>query len=317
MDYIADPVGSLDSVNSYNYTINSYRNIIDPQLTIVKNDFHFDLGFGFQAYSIISDERLPIAGTARRHYYSFVPSLNLLYMTSAHNLLFSMNSSAEELSLEQIRSGLDVTNPLVIRAGNPDLRQTKQYAASIRYNYTDAVHSATWSFGVSGNFKVDYMANKSTLFTVQTYLPKYDYTMQSGAQLNEIVNADGYYGWQVGAGYSKRLKFGLTIKTEAKYLFDRMPYFVGSDLSYARNNAARLSLSAISGFSNKVRFEFDSTSELSYYDTKNQQTADLRSGSFGSRLRGAGRHAAGNLTSGNVMKTCSKVILNKIKNVEQ
>ena len=272
MDYIADPVGSLDFVNSYNYTINSYRNIIDPQLTIVKNDFHFDLGFGFQAYSIISDERLPIAGTARRHYYSFVPSLNLLYMTSAHNLLFSMNSSAEELSLEQIRSGLDVTNPLVIRAGNPDLRQTKQYAASIRYNYTDAAHSATWSFGVSGNFKVDYMANKSTLFTVQTYLPKYDYTMQSGAQLNEIVNADGYYGWQVGAGYSKRLKFGLTIKTEAKYLFDRMPYFVGSDLSYARNNAARLSLSAISGFSNKVRFEFDSTSELSYYDTKNQQS---------------------------------------------
>ena len=38
---------------------------------------------------------------------------------------------------------------------------------------------------------------------------------------------------------------------------------------------------------------------------------------LGSRLRGAGRHAAGNLTSGNVMKTCSKVILNKIKNVEQ
>lgn len=32
---------------------------------------------------------------------------------------------------------------------------------------------------------------------------------------------------------------------------------------------------------------------------------------------GSRPHAAGNLTSGNVMKTCSKVILNKIKNVEQ
>lgn len=275
IDFIDDPSGNLDSVNSYRYTINAYRHYVGSALSVGNKKVNLELALALDNYRPKSDEQLPKIARNNRNYFNVLPWLYFNYRPGKHIVRVTMTTSPGQLSLEQLRSGLDVNDPLYVRAGNPDLHPSTDYFLSFSYNFNDAPHSSNYTFTLTGNFRVNYLANKSTLFQEATYLPQFDYTIQSGAQLIETVNANGYRNYSVKTGYSKRFKFGMSLFCGLNYNFSKTPYFFNSELAYIHRNSGTFRLSAISSFSTKFKISLSSDASLSYYDVHQQHTKDF------------------------------------------
>ncbi|WP_195499114.1 peptidase associated domain and porin domain-containing protein [Alistipes timonensis] len=265
VDFLNDPLGALDLLNTYDYTVNASHNTLTFNYTFRPNrKVRLDAGIGGNATVANRDERLPDDVYTPRTFWSVIPSLDFSYnFTPQKNLSLRAQSRVDDISLEQLRGVIDTRNPLLLRVGNPDLKQPLKTDFSLVYNQQIAERSFNWAARFDGSHTLHYIADKTTYFTEETPLPEYDYTAQRGATLSTFDNAGGYLNLNASLSMSKQFKaVRTTIRSKLEYGYSQVPFFLNGVARTTDQHYMGLTLHLIGGFSSHVTPEIRCTARI-------------------------------------------------------
>lgn len=265
VDFLNDPLGVLDLLNTYDYTVNASHNTLTFNYTFRPNrKVRLDAGIGGNATVANRDERLPDDVYTPRTFWSVIPSLDFSYnFTPQKNLSLRAQSRVDDISLEQLRGVIDTRNPLLLRVGNPDLKQPLKTDFSLVYNQQIAERSFNWAARFDGSHTLHYIADKTTYFTEETPLPEYDYTAQRGATLSTFDNAGGYLNLNASLSMSKQFKaVRTTIRSKLEYGYSQVPFFLNGVARTTDQHYMGLTLHLIGGFSSHVTPEIRCTARI-------------------------------------------------------
>ena len=265
VDFLNDPLGALDLLNTYDYTVNASHNTLTFNYTFRPNrKVRLDAGIGGNATVANRDERLPDDVYTPRTFWSVIPRLDFSYnFTPQKSLSLRAQSRVDDISLEQLRGVIDTRNPLLLRVGNPDLKQPLKTDFSLVYNQQIAERSFNWAARFDGSHTLHYIADKTTYFTEETPLPEYDYTAQRGATLSTFDNAGGYLNLNASLSMSKQFKaVRTTIRSKLEYGYSQVPFFLNGVARTTDQHYMGLTLHLIGGFSSHVTPEIRCTARI-------------------------------------------------------
>lgn len=218
-------------------------------------DMNFNLRANAQWADLSNTKTFPTPGQFDQTFFNVLPSAMIRYnLDKTRNLRLFYRSSTNLPSVDQLQDVVDNTNPLQLRVGNPNLKQSFQQSLFFRYQASNPEKSSTFFGMVGGSITNDYIANA-------TYLGRSDdpilqqYQVQPGAQLTRPVNLDGNYSLRSFISYGKPIK-GLktNINIDLSYNYSRSPGLINSELNYANNNTVGIGLTFASNISERVDF---------------------------------------------------------------
>ena len=277
VDFLSDPRGVIDTVNSYNYTTDTYTHSIQTYLQYRHEDVWMSVGLGGILYDVARSERFPEDMRFPRQFFELNPAIFLSVGKSRRRFTFNLTSFPQMISLESLRSTLDASNPLALQAGNPDLKLQNNLSGSTGFQFTDVKKALSFSVRLNGSYTFNYIASRRTLFLEDTYLPQYDYTAQKGAQLTTQDNVGGNYSIGGSVSYSQQINpLRSTVNASINYGFDQTPYFTGDELFHSARHSLRIGFGFDSGFSTKIKLYIRSNTSMSSYTTQRETSQELR-----------------------------------------
>lgn len=277
IDFLGDPQGELDLVNSYSYTNDSYSHNLRANLNYGRDGLWIMGALTGSVHRIARDERFPERQRFPRTFYQLSPWFNLTAGNSSRRFNLNIISQSQMISTESLRSTLDATNPLSLRAGNPDLKLPNDITGSVGITFNNAPKARNVWFNFNGGYTFNYIASQRILFLEETYLPQYDYTAQKGAQLSTQTNVEGCYKLGGMFGFSQQISsLRSTVNAGIDYNFQQTPYFLEETLYHSGRHALSFRAGFESGFSSKVKIAVSSVTSMSSYSAQNSNTQDLR-----------------------------------------
>lgn len=277
VDFLSDPQGVVDTVNSYHYTTDTYTHSLQTSLQYRSGDVWIMAGLGGVLYDIARSERFPKEERFPRLFFQLNPTVYLSVGKSRKRFSFNLASFPQMIPLDALRSTLNATNPLSLQAGNPGLKLQNDLSGSAGFQFTDVKKALSFSVRLNGSYTFNYIAQRRTLFLEDTYLPQYDYTARKGAQLTTQANVGGNYNLGGRVSYSQQINpLRSTLNVSVNYGFSQTPYFTGEDLFHSVRHSLGFGFGFDSGFSSKVKLNIRSNTSMSSYTTQKETAQELR-----------------------------------------
>lgn len=277
IDFLGNPKGQLDPVNSYSYTNDNYSHSLQAGINYGRDGLWIMGSIAGAIYQIARDERFPEKRRFPRQFFQLNPWFNLMTGKSARRFSVTIMSNSQMIPTESLRSTLDATSPLSLRAGNPDLKLPNDLSGLAILSFNNAPKARTFSIRFSGGYTFNYITSQRRLFLEETYLPQYDYTAQKGAQLSTQTNVEGCYNLSGSADFSQQISsLRSTVRVGINYSFQQTPYFLDETLYHSGRHALSFNAGFESGFSSKVKISVVSSTSMSSYATQKSTTQDLR-----------------------------------------
>ena len=277
VDFLSDPQGVVDTVNSYHYTTDTYTHSLQTSLQYRSGDVWIMAGLGGVLYDIARSERFPKEERFPRLFFQLNPTVYLSVGKSRKRFSFNLASFPQMILLDALRSTLNATNPLSLQAGNPGLKLQNDLSGSAGFQFTDVKKALSFSVRLNGSYTFNYIAQRRTLFLEDTYLPQYDYTARKGAQLTTQANVGGNYNLGGRVSYSQQINpLRSTLNVSVNYGFSQTPYFTGEDLFHSVRHSLGFGFGFDSGFSSKVKLNIRSNTSMSSYTTQKETAQELR-----------------------------------------
>ena len=277
VDFLGDPQGALDPVNSYNYTNDSYSHNLQTGLHYSRDELWIMATLTGSVHQVARDERFPEKRRFPRTFYQLNPWFSLTAGKSARRFHLNISSMPQMIPTESLRSTLDATNPLSLRAGNPDLKLPNNLMGSAGLSFNNAPKARAFSIHFGGGYTFNYITSQRKLFLEETYLPQYDYTAQKGAQLSTQTNVEGCYSLNGSVNFSQQISsLRSTVNAGINYNFQQTPYFLDETLYHSGRHALSFRAGFESGFSSKVKISVSSVTSMSSYSAQNSNTQDLQ-----------------------------------------
>lgn len=185
---LIDPANPVQNIpNSYDYTWNMMSNELTVGASLNLPKVMMTLGLSGGRVTQFDEERFPEALDYDRSYNRLTPSLNITY--GQHSV--DVKCSASQPSIEQTRDRIDDSNPLVLLAGNPDLKQV--YTTSVDFRgliLRNRKNGMTWMYWGNFSYDADRIVSKSTYFTSDTHVDDYGgYDVKAGTMMYSYENA--------------------------------------------------------------------------------------------------------------------------------
>lgn len=179
----------------------------------------------------IDDERFPGAVRLRKGYTRIEPELDIQY--GMHS--FSIGCSASQPSLQQTRDRMDDSNPMVLTAGNPDLKQV--YATDVEFSgliFRSGKTGMSLMYRANATYVANSIVSQSRYFTQDTHVDGYGgYDVKAGSMLYTYANASqGSLRSDISFPFSaifRKARLLLSLIPEAN--FEMAPQYVGESLS--------------------------------------------------------------------------------------
>jgi hypothetical protein len=165
------------------------------------------LGLTYQLIQLLGEQRKPYTTSINRNFEALLPHLHYYwqYGKQSRVSIYYM-SSASPPGFSNLQAVVDNRNPLLQRAGNPDLDQQYTHRLWIHtFNRWEKQKISLYTHA-SGTI------NQNSLSS-QIIVPQRDtlifgsIPLSAGTQLSQVVNLGTWYNWSAGFGLSKDLKF--------------------------------------------------------------------------------------------------------------
>ena len=250
--------------------------------------FEWTFGARYQMADMRSQQTYPINQDIPVAFYNWLPSAMIRYnITKTANLRFFYRTNAQFPSLSQLQNLVDVSNPLQLRKGNPNLRQTVSHTIGGRIREAKPSQGVSYFLFATLNLFNDQIVNSTTLALADTTLQSNGspIVLGRGAQLIQPINRDGGRNFRIFLNYSrpvKSLKSSLNIN--AGTTSGITPSLVNGLENRALNTNYNSGLSLNSNISKELDFSVGYT--LNYnrvrYSLQPNQNSDFftHSGSF-------------------------------------
>jgi uncharacterized membrane protein YgcG len=205
------------------------------------------IGVDVQNERLVYRQDGPRAFSVDRSTFSVLPSAQLrLDLSEAANLDLTARTSTRAPSVSQLRDVVDATNPLLVTAGNPDLRSGTQYGLDARFRASLGGGAEVFVASANVTTTRDFVGTSTLVAGADTVLTQ-GVTLVPGAQLTIPVNLDGYWSGRTSVTYGRpisALRSNANMTAGAAYT--RTPGLIGGVLnqSDALQLDGRLSLSS-------------------------------------------------------------------------
>ena len=260
VDAVAE--ANLDEVTSdvhtYNYdTYNLSIGLARRQ----RKALNIDGSVGVQYDKQRRSETMPKKGNTDAGYISVIPSLRVSYMKNQKSMSFFLNAKPFLPSFEQVRQDFDVTNPMFVSRGNPDLKKSTSYEASFMSSaLLKSEHSV--NIHINGSYVDNRIVSRTKYLTDAMTIGGYE--MDPGTTFSTYDNVDGAVSANVNLMWSTRIKLlRLGLSVRAAYDFSRDPSYIEDQLNVAYRHVPSLSLDLNSDFSRKYKVQLQSTASYS------------------------------------------------------
>uniref|UniRef100_UPI002636E072 outer membrane beta-barrel protein n=1 Tax=uncultured Proteiniphilum sp. TaxID=497637 RepID=UPI002636E072 len=252
-----------------NYTIydKQYSKILknssidqDISLTFRSRREKYNYSVGFNIYPSTSKRKTFVGDSLindlTQKVTNYSPNAQFNYMwTRQKNLRFTYNGSTDQPSVNQISPVTDITNPLNITYGNPDLKPSFHHRLDLRYQNSQPENNRFYM--LNSNFNYTTNAIVTSRFTDQ----------ETGKKENTYMNVNG--NWDASMRFtttqpiiSKRFTVSSTTSTS----YSRSHGFS----NYEENISKQTNLSENLSFNYKSnRFNFSVRGNISYNKVKN------------------------------------------------
>ncbi len=220
--------------NKFDNTYTTHRGGLSYRYNTGK--LHLMAGINGQYATLEGTQEFPYSFGLTRDFKSLLPGAMLNYrFDKGRNLRIMYRTSTDAPSISQLQNIVDNSNPLLLKTGNPDLKQDYEHRFIVRYGVTNAKTAHSFFVFMMGNFASNYIANA-------TFIPEKDTTfgnglvVNRGSQLTLPVNLDGYvnarsfvtYGMPVNLVKSNLNLNGGVSYTRAPALINNLPNFTNT-----------------------------------------------------------------------------------------
>ncbi len=176
---------------------NKYNNIYQTQrgglsYKYQKEKLNLSFGFDMQQSNLNGEQTYPLEFKVNRAFQNILPNARFNYKFSkAKNLRINYRSSTNIPSISQLQNVADVSNPLQVKTGNPELNQTFENNLNIRYGGFNAKTSRNAMLFINGTYTDNYISNATYILASDSVIQ--GYLVKAGSQLTKPVNLNGYY----------------------------------------------------------------------------------------------------------------------------
>jgi hypothetical protein len=176
---------------------NKYNNIYITQrgglsYKYQKEKLNFSFGSDGQQATLTGQQTFPVAFSINKSFQTILPNAQMNYKFSkSKNLRVNYRTSTNVPSISQLQNVIDVSNPLQLKTGNSDLKQTFENNLFARFGGFNTQTSRNAMVFVSGNFINNYISNATYILRTDSVIQ--GYTVKKGSQLTKPVNLNGYY----------------------------------------------------------------------------------------------------------------------------
>lgn len=225
---------------------------------VQEKKYNYQFGLGVQRSTLESQSYQAVTGkdsVSRASYTNFFPTANFNYTPQrSKNLRFVYNGRTSQPTISQLQNVLDVSDPLNVKTGNPDLKQEFNHNLNIGYNTFNIL---TFKF-IAANLSFSTTSNK--------IVNSID-TLTRGVQLTKPENVNGYY--RAFSFVTLGLPFkGPKLKGSSLNFTNNLSYTRDVSLLYKQKNVGKtFSATQGAGFNyNKEKLDFGVRLNLSYTD---------------------------------------------------
>ncbi|MAS72649.1 MAG: TonB-dependent receptor [Zunongwangia sp.] len=179
---------------SFNFSIDAGYSLADLKSTDRIRDFSFDNNFN------------AFEGSARLNYY----------LSKTSNLGLNYNLSNQIPSIYTLTPYRNISNPLYIVEGNPNLDLTKRHNLNLSYNTNNMDKQLYFNGSLSGDYTVDPVQSQTTIsndlvrFTTYSNM-KDEYRVSANASMNKSFKLDSIsqlgVNFYLNAGHNKNYRF--------------------------------------------------------------------------------------------------------------
>lgn len=174
--------------NSFDNTFTFHRGSLAYQYN--KDKLNFSLEAQYQNSQLHGEQTFPFDALVDRNFDAVLPQAQLNYkFTDTRNLRFNYRSSMNAPNITQLQNVIDVTNPLLLTAGNPNLKPETQHNAFVRYGNTNPSQNTGLFLVVGGTYTQDYIGRRTLIAQQDTSISE-SVVLSRGSQLSYPVNFD-------------------------------------------------------------------------------------------------------------------------------
>ncbi len=191
---------------------------IETNLQGNHSKFNYNVGFSLQPQLSRSEITIGRTDTLKQKVLNFSPNLRLRYRFSKQEMImvrYRGQSSAPDA--EYLQDIIDISDPLDMQYGNPDLKPS--YRSTVTLRYSKFVSESQRSYTVNGNFSN----------TMNAITRRVDYDTITGGKVSHIDNVNGNWNADAFFTFSSPLyrKISLSSSSNASY---------GDDVSFTSVN---------------------------------------------------------------------------------
>ncbi len=278
---LTDDYNTLNSVYSdLNIPLsNKYDNVYQTQRAGLsyryrKDKINLSLGADAQQSTLNGNQQFPSVFRLNQTFQNILPNAMLNYKVSkARNLRIYMRSATNIPTISQLQNVIDISNPLQIKSGNDQLKQTFENNLNIRYGGFDAKTSRNLMFFLNGNFTNNYISNATYMLRSDTTIQ--GYTLKSGSQLSKPVNLNNFYSARAFFVYGfpvKQIKSNVNFNGGINY--QHSPSLINNLLNYSNNYASNAGVYIGSNVSEKLDFSLGYNGSYTLVKNTTQKKSD-------------------------------------------
>ncbi|HET9744106.1 MAG TPA: TonB-dependent receptor [Chitinophagaceae bacterium] len=263
--------GKHDMINSQ--LTNNYENVYGTitagiRVRTQKKKYNYSFGIAWQNAELEGTIKSGIKDSViTKSFYNLLPNARFQYnFTRFKNLQLDYRASTNQPSVSQLQPVPDISNPLNIRLGNPDLKQEYTHRVNVSYTGMNPFRNKSFFWFSSYSFTNNRIVN-------------YDVIDSFGRKTTRPVNVDGVYnlsndisvGWPLrflkgtmnfntGFGYSKTIQFINTVRNNIYNIS------IDPNLEVTKSFKDKFDLTAGAGFTyNKAKYSLQSSFNNSYF----------------------------------------------------
>jgi len=142
--------------------------------------WHYQLGVAIQLTSLYN-KNYSIKDPIQQRFTNWYPRASLIWsMSQNRSIRVGYSGSSSAPSIDQLQPLPDLTNPFLVRIGNPGLKQSFQHNIDMSFNSLNTKSLQNWQFSMQGGF-TEHSITASTKL------------LSGGVQQLQYVNVEGDY----------------------------------------------------------------------------------------------------------------------------
>lgn len=212
--------------NRFDNTVTTNNGGISYRLN-QSRDEQLSFGVNLQHAKLESDRIFPTTSSVDQSFTTVLPNAMWRKKISPNaNIRVFYRASTNFPSINQLQDVVNLSNPLRVSSGNPDLDLSYTHFLSGRYSYTNSKTSQSFFANLMLQTASDYITNAIYIAENDSIIQQ-NIKLEKGSQLTKPVNLDGYKSLRTFFTYSRPLKFiKSTLNLSAGFSYSTLPGMV-------------------------------------------------------------------------------------------